>query len=134
MIRMLFRGERRQRRRRKAEEEKQRRRLLLACSLDMFSLDRRNSARGQEQQTRSSWGRPEHSAIPCGVLGGTILAPNHRALDEISGRAFPRPGFPSRAGWGSSVGLFQSCPLIIRRGKHFSSPPHSTHLITQQLT
>ena len=66
-------------------------------------------------------GRPEHSPIPCGVLGDTILAPNHMALDEISGRAFPRPELSSRTGWGSSVGLFQSSPSINRRGKNLGN-------------
>ena len=41
-----------------------------------------------------TWGRPEHSLISCGVLGGTILAPNHWALDESLGRVFPRPELP----------------------------------------
>ena len=33
-------------------------------------------------------GRPEHSLIPCDVLGGTILAPNHQAGLKKSGSRF----------------------------------------------
>jgi hypothetical protein len=36
--------------------------------------------------------------------------------------------FRDEAGWGASIGLFQSCPSINRRGKNFSSPPHYSPL------
>jgi hypothetical protein len=78
-----------------------------------------------------TWGRPEHSLTTCGVLGGKILAPNHRVLDESLGRAFPCPELPCRARLGSSIGLSSSC-LSITRGRILFLPSslHSSNNTT----
>ena len=49
-------------------------------------------------------GWPEHLLIPCGVLDGIILAPNHPASLKKLGRAFPWPKLSTWTGLGSTVG------------------------------
>ena len=55
-----------------------------------------------------TWGRPDVQLILHVTLGGMVLVPNHPAPREQSRRGFWWPDFPSRAGWGFSVGLNKS--------------------------
>ena len=64
----------------------------------------------------------KNSLIPCGVLGDTILAPNHRALDESSERVFLNPNSHRGPNWAHFV-----CQTLW--GEFFSSPLHCNSVL-----
>jgi hypothetical protein len=70
-------------------------------------------------------GRPKHSRIPCGVLGGIILTSNHRVTLKISFWAFPRSVLSTWLGMDSfhwimnnptMKGLFSSPHFLLESG------------------